>query len=311
MAGSYLRVFISGLVQELAAERAVIRTALNELYADAYCFEQDAGAAAGDVSTQIADELRTADLYVGLFWKGYGVHSLGEYELARRLGKPCLVYEKRADLERRSPKLQAFLDEISDVRSGLTIRWFKTSDELARMVKNDFATWLARKVRESSTKPKPPQGIFLCYRRDDAGGYAQLLYRELSSRFRDRHVFMDVDSIQPGSDFTEAITEALEASRVLLALIGPRWKEISDERGMPRLANTQDYVRHEIAAAIAGGVIVVPVLLGRAKMPDADELPDDLAELVKLQAAVLGHDNFSGDLERLLQSVSHVLEVTS
>ena len=41
-------------------------------------------------------------------------------------------------------------------------------------------------------------GIFLSYRRDDAAPYARLLQYQLSERFPDARVFMDLDSIEAG-----------------------------------------------------------------------------------------------------------------
>ncbi len=57
------------------------------------------------------------------------------------------------------------------------------------------------------------RGIFLSYRRDDAGPYARLLKSELSVRFPDAPVFMDLDSIEPGLDFAAVIAEAWARAR--------------------------------------------------------------------------------------------------
>jgi hypothetical protein len=52
-------------------------------------------------------------------------------------------------------------------------------------------------------------GIFLSYRREDATPYARLLQSELTGRFPDSPVFMDLDSIEPGLDFVEVIERAV------------------------------------------------------------------------------------------------------
>ena len=59
------------------------------------------------------------------------------------------------------------------------------------------------------------QGIFLSYRREDAIAYARLLKVQLEQRFGDAHVFMDLDSIKPGVDFTEEIRRAVDSCAVL------------------------------------------------------------------------------------------------
>jgi hypothetical protein len=62
-----------------------------------------------------------------------------------------------------------------------------------------------------------PQGIFLSYRREDAAPYARLLQFQLSERFPDAQVFMDLDSIEAGLDFADVIAEAVDSCMVLVA----------------------------------------------------------------------------------------------
>ena len=47
--------------------------------------------------------------------------------------------------------------------------------------------------------------MFVSYRREDTGPYARLVTDKLSERFPSALVFMDLDSIEPGADFAEAI----------------------------------------------------------------------------------------------------------
>ena len=90
---------------------------------------------------------------------------------------------------------------------------------------------------------EPAANVFVSYRRQDASHLAGRLYDRLANRFGQKHVFMDVDSLEPGSDFHEAITRAVGSSHVLLALIGPGWLSATDERGQRRLDNPDDLVR--------------------------------------------------------------------
>ena len=75
------------------------------------------------------------------------------------------------------------------------------------------------------------RGVFLSYRRDDAGPYARSLQLQLSQRIPDAPIFMDLDSIEPGLDFAEVIEEAVNSSAVLVALIGRQWATLTDEDG--------------------------------------------------------------------------------
>jgi hypothetical protein len=156
MDSSQLRVFVSSKMQELAPERLAIKSALEELKVDGWVFEEDAGARPQTIQQTYKEEVEKADLYIGLFWRGYGDHTIEEYEQARRLGKDCLIYEKRADVVgQRDARLEGFLKELGDVESGLTPKWFHTPEELRELVKRDVARWQAGIVRRFKVSGAP------------------------------------------------------------------------------------------------------------------------------------------------------------
>ena len=99
----------------------------------------------------------------------------------------------------------------------------------------------------------------------------------LSDRMREQfgpaRIFMDVDSIEPGLDFGEVISEAVQNCRVMLVVIGPRWMA-STESGVRRLDSPDDYVRIELEQALNRGVRVIPVLVDGAVMPQGLDLPE-------------------------------------
>ena len=47
--------------------------------------------------------------------------------------------------------------------------------------------------------------IFISYRRDDASHAAGRLYEYLAQKFPRSRIFMDIDNLDPGEDFAEAI----------------------------------------------------------------------------------------------------------
>src|SRR5215831_1654790 len=73
-------------------------------------------------------------------------------------------------------------------------------------------------------------GIFVSYRRQESKHFAGRLYDQLADRFGEGQVFIDVDAIELGVDFAEAISRAVAACQVLLVVIGPTWLTITDER---------------------------------------------------------------------------------
>jgi hypothetical protein len=150
--------------------------------------------------------------------------------------------------------------------------------------------------------------IFISYRRGDASYPAGHLYERLSAHFAHHQIFMDIDNLEPGIDFVEAIQKSVSACDVLIAVIGKRWLSASDEEGKRRLDHPGDFVRIEIGTALKRGIRVIPVLLEGALMPQAGELPEDLKALVRRQALTISHDRFRDDSERLIGAVDRALE---
>jgi hypothetical protein len=75
-------------------------------------------------------------------------------------------------------------------------------------------------MNEAVSAAFPRQGVFISYRREDTGSYARVLKALLGERLPGTPVFMDLDSVEAGTDFTEAIKSAVRSSGVLIALIG-------------------------------------------------------------------------------------------
>jgi TIR domain len=155
--------------------------------------------------------------------------------------------------------------------------------------------------------PRSP-GTFICYRRSDAAPYARLLKVQLSRHLPGTSVFMDLDSIEAGKDFEEAIKKGVYSCGVLVALIGPRWLGISDEDGRRRLDNPDDYVRLELRTALQRCIRVIPVLVDGARMPSRHQLPDDLGKLARLNALKMSYDRYEYDEGRLVTLIQNALQ---
>ena len=95
-------------------------------------------------------------------------------------------------------------------------------------------------------------GIFLSYRRDDTAGEAGRLAEHLVRRFGQDRVFIDIDTIAPGTDFTTELERALVGTTVVLVIIGRRWLTAADADGRRRLDVPDDFVRREIVTACSG-----------------------------------------------------------
>src|SRR5271165_4570031 len=152
-------------------------------------------------------------------------------------------------------------------------------------------------------------GVFISYRRDDTGGFAGRLYDRLASRLGRENVFFDVDTIPPGRDFIEVLTERVANCDALLAVIGKHWV-LSADSTKRRLDDPEDFVRIEIEAALSRNVPVIPVLVDGAAMPRPEDLPDSLRKLIRRQAVEITHARFDSDAERLTEALSQIEEET-
>ncbi|MGH3084409.1 MAG: hypothetical protein ACRDNP_10210 [Gaiellaceae bacterium] len=86
----------------------------------------------------------------------------------------------------------------------------------------------------------------------------------------------------------------------MLAVIGRDWlKQVNDPT---------DFVRLELASALESGRRVLPVLVGGAYLPAAEELPPDLEGLARRNAIELTDARWAYDVTRLIAVLERVLD---
>ncbi len=150
-------------------------------------------------------------------------------------------------------------------------------------------------------------GIFISYRRDDSAAYAGRLYDRLANHFGHNRIFMDIEHIEPGEDFTEVIQKQLAAVDVAIILIGKQWLDIKDSTGQRRLDDPDDFVRLEIAAILERKIRAIPVLVGGAVMPKRSQLPDPIAPLIHRHALEISDLRFHSDVETLIGTLERIV----
>src|SRR6266852_4268398 len=159
-----LSLFISSKIPELANEQSSIQAALSDYGMYGWLSENNAVAYPEPIHSPYLKEVATCDIYIGLFWLGYSQYVVEEFEYARKNRKPCLLYEKHIDIDKRDPELKAFLHNIQQVKTpeGLTVFRFQTPEELAEQVRKDVMYLLATRFRptfSSSTSSGRNKGI--------------------------------------------------------------------------------------------------------------------------------------------------------
>lgn len=150
--------------------------------------------------------------------------------------------------------------------------------------------------------------IFISYRRDDARMTAGRLHDALARHFGKKQLFMDVDNLLAGQRFDRELDSALNQCDVLLAVIGPHWMDILNQRvsGADTDPDERDYVREEIAAALARNVTVIPVLVDGAALPAKSALPDDIQDLALHQKHDITYERFGRDVDDLAAAIKIV-----
>ena len=146
-------------------------------------------------------------------------------------------------------------------------------------------------TQQTDTVTDQPK-VFISYRRDEPGNYADHIYRAIRDHFGPDAVFMDVVGLEPGMPWAEEIRKAVGASRALVLVIGPGWSEALEKASR----DGQDFVELEVQIALdRPDVSVIPVLVGGAAMPTESELPGSLRKLAGREALELHDDTVRWD----------------
>lgn len=149
-------------------------------------------------------------------------------------------------------------------------------------------------------------GIFISYRRHDSQSAAGRLADFLERSFGTDQIFRDVETIEPGVDFVQAIEKAIASCQVMLVIIGPRWLTITDEQGQRRLDKADDWIRIETKLALQRNIRVIPVLVENAQPPAMDALPDEIKSLARREAHELSDKRWDYDVQCLIEALEKI-----
>jgi hypothetical protein len=154
-----------------------------------------------------------------------------------------------------------------------------------------------------AVRPDPSRAIFINYRREDSGGQARALLYALERAFPNQ-VFMDVKGLAPGVNYLEEIEHTVGNCKVVLVLIGKGWAGVVDAAGKRRLKDPRDVVALEIGTALLRhDVLVIPVLVGGAALPNEDDLPEPLHGLLSRQCLQLTEQDWDYNVSQLVETL--------
>jgi hypothetical protein len=147
--------------------------------------------------------------------------------------------------------------------------------------------------------------IFINYRRNDTAAHAVGIGQYLAREFGSRRVFIDID-MRAGQRFPQVLDKRLSRCKVMLVLIGPNWLDARDDDGSRRLDNPADWVRLEIARALARKITVIPVLVAGALLPKRSELPEPLRPMLDNQLVTITTTGFRSEMAGLVKDIREI-----
>jgi len=151
--------------------------------------------------------------------------------------------------------------------------------------------------------------IFISYRRADSADVTGRIYDHLCRTFKSDDIFKDVDSIPLGVDFRTAITRTVQSCNVAVVIIGKDWLTATNEAGIRRLDDPDDFVRLEIEGALKRDIPLIPVLVRGAELPSAEQLPESIRSLKFRQAIHVRPDpDFKNDVGRLVRALEQTVK---
>jgi hypothetical protein len=141
--------------------------------------------------------------------------------------------------------------------------------------------------------------VFISYRRSDTEQIVPRIVERLEARFGKGSTFLDVDRVRGASDFRKAISDHLKKSDLVIVVIGDRWV-------------LSDWILYEIETALAMSIPILPILISGAKMPNPDELPDEIKSFAYRQAERLDvARDFDHTMQRITDTVANVAATRS
>jgi hypothetical protein len=150
----------------------------------------------------------------------------------------------------------------------------------------------------------PHRRIFISYRHDDGQKDATRIRQCLENEFGAGSVFMDKYDIRPGVEFETHLKTEVSTCEIVIVVIGAKWLKILKEK---RTKNLHDYVRLEVSRALKQSALVIPILLGKSKIPDREYLPTNLKKLSIRNGLTLTVSDDSG-LAKLIDAVRERFE---
>lgn len=143
--------------------------------------------------------------------------------------------------------------------------------------------------------------VFFSYRRADAR-ITDKIVNSVQTALPKLDFFLDVTKLESGRQWSDALFAGLNRSKAILVIVGKKWGPAFAKRK----AGT-DVMLREIEWALAARRAMLPVLVNRATMPPASELPWSINRLPALQAMEIRRASYDADIASLATRIPSLL----
>jgi HD superfamily phosphohydrolase YqeK len=143
--------------------------------------------------------------------------------------------------------------------------------------------------------------IFVSYRSGDRDVANAITTRMQDSWGYDLRVWQDRERLQAGAPWASGIDTGLRRAELVVAVIGKAWLR---PQNLTRLFDTEDYVRRELADALAADKPVLPVLIDGLPIPPPGQLPSELRPMLDVEWARISSALTSRDRRTLIGCLS-------
>lgn len=146
--------------------------------------------------------------------------------------------------------------------------------------------------------------IFISYRRQGGTDSALLLYYHLTNE--GYNVSFDLDTLHGGEFASELMARVDNCNDFIIILNKDVFKRTLD--GVPL---EDDWLRKELCRAIEMGKNIIPVMLRGFKMPKKEQLPNDIQQIVQIDAVEYSERYFKATYDELKSRLHTVLNMDS
>ncbi len=151
-----LTIFISGTMRNLPTERERVAATIRGMGLEPIWAEKQ-GATNRPSREECQRMARTCHVYLGLYGPSYGWKfppketisaTESEWQTAKRVGKPMLIYRQKGQPDQKpDPEQAAFLKKVGDWQQGRFWYEFETLDDLLPRLRDDLARLIAESFR--------------------------------------------------------------------------------------------------------------------------------------------------------------------